>query len=317
MGRRLILAVLVFAVACGGCRARPKAPVPVAKQNELLAKPAIDLSHGIAGFPLETKQIPQKTVDFAFALHRGYAERLVSPRLIKLNVESGERANDFRHIFVDISGSQVKPDYVPKPPPKDTKAIGYIEAASLQYAADPLKYQNFAAGMRFAAKRAKLGILPAGDGTFGLSLVDCKEAHANLTLSLAGLRETLAKGVQAKQSVAFMVDKVDLDLASDNPRSLQADVLVYCRLFLFPARFHLTGRLDIDDAFNVHFSRLNAAGLDPTGKVVAGIVQTRLDKMNNRAARLLKMPDDRVRITELTMKLTENLTIDVDLAGSQ
>lgn len=316
MGRTLILAALISAAVCGGCRARPKAPVPVAKQTELLPKPAIDLSHGIAGFPLETKQIPRQAVDFAKALQQGYAQRLVSPDPIKINIHTGAKADEYKRIAVDISGSQVKPDYVPKPPPKDTKAIGYITADTLKYSADPLKYQHFAAGMRFEAKRAKLGILPAGDGTFGLSLVDCLEAHANVTLSMAGMRETLAKGVQAKQSVAFMVDKIDLDLASDNPRSLEADVLVSARVLLIPAQFRITGRLDIDDAFNVHFSKLNAAGLDPTGKVVAGVVQSKLDKVNNRAARLLKMPDDKVKISELVMKLGESLTIDVDLVGT-
>ena len=317
MGKRLIAAVMMAAAVGAGCRARPKTVVEVPKPSELLKKPAIDLSHGVAAFPLATTTQPTTAKAMAAALHDGYAKRLESPEKISIDAKPGLLVGEYKRIWIDISGSQVRADFSPKAPPKESEAIGYVTANTLRYTADPLKYQHFSAGMRLDVRKARLGIMPAGDGTFGMALYDCEDAHANLTLSMAGMRDTFAKGVESKNSMAFMIDGVELSLASENPRSLSADVIVSARLLLIPAKFRLTGRLDIDDAFNVHFSNLNATGLDPTGKVVAGVVQSKLDKMNNKAAPLLKMPGDRIKISEFQMKLGEMLTIDVDLVGGE
>ena len=319
-GRAIIGVAVALATlgASSGCRCRPTSDAHadvVARPVEILKKPAIDLSRGGAGFPLATTTAPTSATDVAEALRAGYIERLESPQWVRVDVTPGAKAGSLGRILIDISGSAVRSDFTPKPQPKQNDPVGVLHAGVLRYVADPLHYQHFTAGMRLEATGAALAVLPAGDGTFGLSLTDCRTGHASLTLSMDGLRESLAKGVQVKQSVAFMIDSIELALASDDARSLEADVAVHARVLLIPADFRLTGRIDVDDDFNVHFTKLNAAGLDPAGKVIAGIVQTRLDKLNDKAAPLLKLPGDRIKLSGLSMFVGDALTIEADLVG--
>lgn len=318
-GRRtLVLGLTLLLIGAGvACKSRPTADAGATetKQVELLKKPAIDLSRGGAGFPLQTTSFPLTADALALALRDGYARRLESPNSVRIEVEAGPVLGVLERLVIDISHSAVRPDFVPSPQPKENEPVAFLRAGLMRYVADPLNYQHFTAGMRLEADDAVLGVMPAGDGTFGLSLVDCATAHASLRLSMDGLRQSLAKGVRTQQSVAFSVNGIDLDLSSDHPRALVADVVVYARVLFLPANFRITGRIDIDDAFNVHFKNLNAAGLNPTGRIVAGVVQTRLDKLNGKAAPLLKLPGDRIRLTGLAMDVGEALTIDADLVG--
>ncbi|HEX8324467.1 MAG TPA: hypothetical protein VF595_11205 [Tepidisphaeraceae bacterium] len=318
-GRRTFVGITaVMMLMAAGCKSRPRATAAATQPSppvELLKRPAIDLTRGGAGFPLETKSVPSAPAAVAAALKAGYALRLESPDKVRIDIAPGPADGAFARMVIDISGSAVRQDYVPKQQPKQIEPVAFLRAGLLNYVAEPLRYRHFTAGMRLDANEAKLGVLPAADGTFGLSLVDCATAHASLSLSMDGLKQSLAKGVQSKQSLAFMVENVDLDLTSDNPRSLEADVLVRARLLLLPAHFRITGRADITDAFNVHFTKLNAAGLNATGKIVAGVVQSRLDKLNNKAAPLLKLPGDRIRLTDVAINVGEALTIDADLIG--
>ncbi len=300
-----------------GCRGRANqaatraAPPP----PEMLKKPAIDLTKGGAGFPLATKTLPTTAAEYEAALRRGYAERLLAPEQIRIVVAPDSPAG-LGKIEIDISGASVRPDFTPQLPKDDVAPLGYLRTGLLRYTADPLNYQHFSAGMRLEVRDPRLAVLPAGDGTFGLSLVDCSTGRAKMRISMDGLRESLARGVQVKQTMAFGIDSIEMDLTSDNPHALALDMTVHARLLLIPASFRMTGRIDVDAAFNVHFSQLNAAGLDPTGKVVAGVVQTRLDKINGKAAPLLKLPGDKIRVSDLAIAVNEALTIDIGLVGS-
>ncbi|MGC4032370.1 MAG: hypothetical protein QM754_11685 [Tepidisphaeraceae bacterium] len=294
------------------CAIEPACPPPV----QMLNKPAIDLSRGGGGFPLATKTVPMSKSDLTAALTAGYAERLENADAIKLDIAEGPAVGWLNRLVIDISGSAVRPDFVPKSQPKVAEPVAYLRVHDMQYIADPLKYQHFTASMRLETLNAVLGILPAGDGTYGLSLVNCQAAHARLELSMDGLRQSLAAGIKTKQSAAFQIDAVDLALNSDDPRSLLADVTVHARLLLIPADFRIKGRIDVDDAFNVHFSQLDATGTNPAGKIVAGVVQGKLDKLNNKAAPLLKLPGDKIKLSDLAMTVGESLVIDAELVGT-
>lgn len=317
----LLIAACLVLPAAVGCKSRPAEDLRAAEPAcpppvQMLGKPAIDLSRGGGGFPLATKTVPMSESDLTAALKAGYAERLVDASVIKLDIAEGPAVGVLNRLVIDISGSAVRSDFVPKSQPKVAEPVAQLRVADMQYLADPLNYQHFTAGMRLETVDAVLGILPAGDGTYGLSLVNCQTGHARLELSMDGLRQSLAAGIKTKQSAAFKIDAVDLAMNSDNPRSLEVDVLVHARLLLIPSDFRLKGRVDIDDAFNVHFSRLDATGTNPAGKIVAGVIQGKLDKINNKAAPLLKLPGDKIKLRDLAMTVGESLVIDAELVGT-
>src|SRR4051812_38723656 len=82
-----------LAAASAGCKSKPTADIqtgpPVPPPVQMMEKPAIDLSRGGGGFPLATNSVPFTAPDIAEALRKGYAERLESPELIRVDVVPG------------------------------------------------------------------------------------------------------------------------------------------------------------------------------------------------------------------------------------
>ncbi|MGN6507356.1 MAG: hypothetical protein ACTHM6_17505 [Tepidisphaeraceae bacterium] len=311
-------AVTLLAGLLAGCHpAPPPEPPPSTKPVELLKKPAIDLSRGGAGFPLAATTMPSNPWALRSALEKGYDRRLVDPTLTRVDLRPGFAPGAIERLAINLTGNTVRPDFVPQNPPKDAKPAGRLQVEQLEDLADPLKYATYAAGMRLMASDAELELIPDGHDEYLLNLVNCRDGQATFELSVDALQQSLANGVTIKRSPAFMIDSVDLSLSSANERSLAADVLVHAKVLFVPATFRLTGRLDVDADFNVHFLNLLATGTDPAGMLVAQLVQTKLDKVNGKAAPLLKFPGDQIKVDALQIHLSDILTVRVGLEGTR
>ena len=311
---------LAAAVALGvGCSSRPKPPAVdaavVKPPVQMLQKPAIDLSRGVAGFPLEGRDVPKSPGDAIESLRRAYANRLEGQNDIRIDAV-GQHLMDLQSLTIDLTGSTVRSTYTPKDQAKTDQAKTFILADRLAYIANPLKYQGYAAGLEVAATNAELTLIPTVENQWTLVLSDCHTGSARLRVGLEDLRQGILAAARQRQSVAFGVQDLAIDLASPTSRSLRVAIDVQARLFFVPARFTIRGKAAVDEQFNVHFSELSADGHDPSGAIVANFVQDRLQKYNDKAAPLVKLPGGKIHLTGLMFDVTDELSIDVNFAGT-
>jgi hypothetical protein len=311
-------AVVVVCAMCAinGCRTNKPAAAPTTRPVELLQKPAIDLSRSGAGFPIHLNTPPADAAALIDGLQRAYASRLEDNPNIRITTQ-GEQFTALQSIEIDLTGSTVRGDYTPKPPLQNTALTPFINTRILRYIAAPLRYQTYAASMMLEAQDAELSLSPAQDNQQLLSLTDCSRGSVRLTIGRHDLEAGLTAGARLRRSIALSLESVKLSLQSESDRSLQADLLVRSRVVLVPATFRLTGRVDVDDQFNVHFKNLSARGRDPSGAVLAGVIQARLDKLNNKAAPLLRLPGDKIRVTGLNITLDDALSIHMQFQGTR
>ena len=332
------LTILCVAGLTSGCRANRPHPssAPTTRPVEILKKPAIDLTRGGAGFPLDLSTPPGDIAALVEAMTRAYAQRLEPNPSIRITTH-GDQLNALQSLEIDLTGSTVRGDYTPKSDPKsnaksdakpdakgDAKSEAnasalapFIRTKRLRYAAEPLRYQTYNASMVLEAQDAELSLSPTQNGKLLLSLSDCSQGSARLTIGRRDLQAGLAAGARLRRSLALAIEGVELSLQSESEKSLHVALLVRSRVLLFPATFRLTGRADVDADFNVHFTHLSADGRDPSGAVIAGIIQTSLDKLNNKAAPLLRLPGDKIRVSELRITLDDSLSIDMRFKGSK
>ncbi|HEY0009806.1 MAG TPA: hypothetical protein VGB55_13845 [Tepidisphaeraceae bacterium] len=317
--RRFVLLLVVAALA-SGCQNRQRArvmgrmPIPTPRV-QMLQKPAIDLSRGVAGFPLQAENPPRTPQLLVAAMTEAYRARLEgSP---SLDIQAlGSSLKRLQLLQIDLTGSSVRSTYVPKDQAQEQFARPYILADRLRYVANPLKYHDYSASLVVEASKAELTLIPTTDHQWTLVLSDCDEGSAHIRVGLEDLRRGALAAAKARQSVAFGINDLSLDITSPSSRVLEARVLVKSRVFFVPSAFTISGRVRIDNQFNVHFSRLSAQGSDPSGAMIAGFVQGKLDKFNNKAAPLLKLPGGKIRLTDLRFNVDDKLGIDVQFAGT-
>ncbi len=317
-----LLYVVLFAVlaASSGCRTRAKRlddlPPPTTRAIEVLQKPAIDLARGGAGFPLDTEKPPATIEELESMLSKAYAARLEADPNIKITAD-GEKLTDLQRLTIDITGSTVRTTFTPKSQPKTASATPFLRVAHLQYLANPLKYQNYDASMTLQATEARLALLPDEDKKLSLALYDCREGSARISIGITDLEQGITAAAKLRGGVAMRIKSIEARMRSQSPRNLEAEVTVNANLLLIPTRFRMVGRADVDTEFNIHFTSLAAEGDDPSGAVIAALIQGKLDKLNNKAAPLLKMPGDKIRVTDLKITLDQRLTVEVQFTGTQ
>ncbi|MBC7783952.1 MAG: hypothetical protein H7144_08930 [Burkholderiales bacterium] len=316
------MAVLICAVAglLAGCRSAPRSmpatTAPTAPPVEVMRRPAIDLTRGGAGFPLDLTLPPKSLDELTTGLERAYAARLEGTQNIRITAD-GDSVTDLRSLEIDLTNSSVRPNYTPLSQVENAKYAQFMHVKKLRYVADPLKYQNYAASMVLEANDADLALTASDDKKLALALTNCSTGSARLTIDLRDLESGLAAGSRLRSTMAFGIDSIGLQLRSSTKQTLEAVLTINARVLMLPARFRLTGRADIDDQFRVHFTNLNAEGDDPAGAMVAAVVQGKLDKLNNRAAPLLKLPGDRIHIDDLQFMLDSNLRINIQFSGQK
>ncbi len=315
-----VVTVAMLACLFAGCRAKPKPfPVttaPTTKPVEILKKPAIDLSRSGAGFPLETTDSPTSILSLKESLQAGYKKRLTDESPILLDI-AGEDINHLDRLHVNLSDAAVRAGYQPANLPEPRRLDTFARVKDLIYTADPMNFNTYTGSMIMQAADADLGLVKDSSNKLYLVLKDCSAGSAQLKIDLRNLEKGLASGTRVRGLIGFTIDSVGIDVRSQSEQSIEAVFTIEARVLMIPAKFRLTGRADVDNDFRILFSHLSAEGDDPTGAMIAALVQARLDKLNNKAAPLLRLPGDRIRITDFSIKIENELVIDVKFAGTK
>ena len=318
----ILLSAVLLALAAG-CRSRPKSmedlPPPATRPVEILQKPAIDLARGGAGFPLDSTTRPASIEQLRQLLTAAYIARLEESPSVRITA-IGQTLSQLDLLEIDLTGSRVKGTFAPKPPDDPrTKitATPFTEVATLRYLADPLKYRGYDASLTLEATDARLALIPDPEGKLTLALYDCHAGKARISMELDDLERGLAAAARLRGGFATQIKSIQIRLVSESTRNLEAELTIHASVLALPTTFRLIGRADVDNNFNVHFTSLTAAGNDPSGAVIAAFVQANLDKINNKAAPLLKLPGDKIRVSDLKITLDRRLTVDIGFAGSR
>jgi len=316
----MMCSLLLIAIGAG-CRSRSQnmddLPPPTTRPVEVIQKPAIDLARGGAGFPLDVVTAPTTIEQLVDALTRSYQARLEADPMIGV-LAVGNTIGELKSLEIDITGSTVKSSFTPTGPAKSVPAARpFMRVGQLTYRADPLKYATYDASMTLQATNARLALLPAADKKLSLVLYDCREGSARISVALDHLEKGLTAAMRIRGGMALKLRSVEMRMRSASAHNLEADFTVHAHMLMVPTTFRLVGRADVDSNFNIHFTSLAAEGNDPSGAVIAAFIQGKLDKLNNKAAPLLKLPGDKIHITDLSLKLDDRLTVEVKFAGTQ
>ena len=310
----IVLAILMIGWVVG-CAGKPKDQSAALPQPQWLDKPAIDLSRGAASFPTEATDLPATADDLTAALTAGYALRLDPAGA---NPEIDVDAPNYPQIdrlHISLADGRVRSEYAPKNASKDLETIGELAVKRIEYIARPLRYFTHTTNLELFADDAGLEVVrdPA-DGKVSLSLVRAKAGRMTFSVTRDDLRASLTSGAKSRGGAAFAINGVEIQGASDNPRSLEGSVHIYARILLVPAEFTIGGRLDVDDNFNVLLSRLFVTGQDVGGGLIAAFLEPKVMKYDNKLMPLVRFPGDKMKLTDFRITLDDSLRLEVEFA---
>lgn len=275
------------------------------------AKPLVDFGKGAGGFPLAHDGLPLTREALVESLTEGYLDRVKLDVARPPVIAIGDEYPKLDTLAVDLSGGRIKPAFRPG----EFKSAGRFHPGALHvgylsYSAAPLKYIDGETTLRIAATDVTLALLRGRNEQATLVMTDASDGLVDFEVSLKDLRRMfLAAAKSGGNRAGYNVRDVKIDLTSDASRSLAIEMKVSGFWLLLPASFKLTGRIDIDDAFDAHLSGVSCSGEDVGGALLAGFIDRAIKKYDGRVMPLVRFPRDRIRLRTLRVDVDESLRL--------
>ena len=297
----LILALSIFFTGCAH-RARQEQT-----QLTYVSKPVIDFGRGGGGLPINGVKELHTIGDLMLGLMQGYRSRIEMPR----DHDPITLAGEFPHLDllrIDLSNGSLKKDFRPHQFKKPSAPQPSVFAKQFEYLARPLRYEDGLIEMHINARDAEMSLIRDGDQA-SLVLTDAAEGSFEFSMNVADIRPMLLAGAKAHANGGFSVKDIAFDAHSDNDRSLVIDLKVQANWLLLPADFHIVGRVDIDEAFNVRLSGLRCDGENLGGLLLAGFIDDAMQKHNGKVMPLAQWPGNKLHLSGAQIQLDDHIRI--------
>jgi hypothetical protein len=311
-----LLATLV-SVTAPGCQAPRSQNVPAntavsAARPVVSTKPLVDFSRGAGGFPLVGDALPPTREALVASLTTGYRHRVdPSPDAVApLVVAVGEDYPNLDSLVMDLSGARIKPGFRPSSFKAAARLGESLRVKHLEYVALPLRYSDGNTNLRIVAHDVTLNLLRGRGETAALVMTEARDGRVDFHVPVRDLERMLVASARTGGAKAgYRISDVSLKLSSDHSHSLACELTVGGWWLLLPTSFKLTGRVDIDDAYNARLSNVGCTGTDVGGALVAGFIDNAVRKYDGRVMPLARFPGGKIRIRDLRIDLDDSLRI--------
>ena len=265
-------------------------------------------------FPLKTTAFPTNAADLSRRLNESLRElfQLSNDPVTIREVAYPHLAS----LIVALDGAQLRGQPPPVPfPAGDTTPALTVDS----FTAGGSRISVGPAAIEFALEAQHLELHRGTDPDGKLILVLHKAANGHIEASVSAsdieaLIAEVAKTEAATHGVA--IDKVELSLRSNNPRSLVAEVRLRAKKLFLSTTLRITGQIDLDEGLNATISRLDCTGEGALASVACGVLKPHLEKINGREFSLMSLPLGEVRLRDVRIVTGDKLSVTAEFGAA-
>ncbi|MFL6589033.1 MAG: hypothetical protein ACJ8M4_02555 [Chthoniobacterales bacterium] len=264
-------------------------------------------------FLLKTDQFPGNSGDLTYRLNESLRDVFELPRDPVVVQESG-----YPHLSaltVSLDGAEVKRQ-APAIPSVSGNAVPALTVDSFNVSGSGLAVGPATIDFKLEAAGLELRQATNRDGNIVLLLHNAAQGRIDISTAIADLESLIGEVVASeagKHGVA--VDKVQLSLTSNGPRSLAAEVRLRGRKLFMSASLRIAGAVDLDDKLNARVSGLDCTGDGAIASVACGILKPQLQKIDGRVFPLMSLPIGEVRLRDVRIATGEKLSVTAEFAS--
>jgi hypothetical protein len=254
-------------------------------------------------FPLSGSDFPTSIDELKSAIRGGLSEvlTLTNPDSA-IRIEGGAWPALDR-MTIDLNDATLRiTQPPPKPKAKDDRQKG-ITVERIEVLGHPIRYGRSAADLGLSAGNVRLDFAHDQNGRALLLLGDATDGHIEMKIDKADLQNALTDAATAAAKPhGVAIQDLQLNLASDGPRSLAGELRVKAKKMVMSGVVLLRGRIDIDDALVATLSNLACSGEGMIGGMAAAMVNTRLKSFEGKRIPLtaLSLGDTALRDLQIT-----------------
>ncbi|HEY2140284.1 MAG TPA: hypothetical protein VGH00_09410 [Chthoniobacterales bacterium] len=265
-------------------------------------------------FPLKTDTLPANARDLTRKLNESLRDLfdLSNDPVVVREVSYPHLAS----LTVALDGAQLR-DQPPAIPSVGSKQSPALTVDSFTAKGSAMSIGPAAVDFALEAQQLDLHRATGADGNVVLVLHKAATGRIEVSASLSTLESLIAQVAKtegAKHGVA--IDGVRLTLASNNSRSLSAEVRLRARKLFLSTSLRITGRLDLDEELKASVSGLECTGEGAIASVACGVLKPHLEKLEGRNFPLMSLPLGHVRLRDVKIAAGEKLSITAEFGAA-
>jgi hypothetical protein len=265
-------------------------------------------------FPLNTRNLPASADDLAAAIND-------SLRAVFILSRDPTQVRDLSYphlaaLEVSLDGAELRGRPPGRPAlataPTPALAVDSLSAGGRGMSVGPaaIDFLLTATGVEIHQAKDSAGQIVLVLHTAAAGRVEASTSKADLEALIA----EVAKAEAGKQGVS--VDRVQLSLRSQSPRSLAAEVRLRATKLFLSASLRIIGQLDLDEELNARLSGLDCVGDGAIAAVACGVLKPHLQKLNGREFPLMSLPLGEARLRDVRLAVGEKLSVTAEFGST-
>ena len=265
-------------------------------------------------FPLKTAALPSSGSDL---------ERLLNESLQRFFITEFEpvtvRENSYPQleaISISLDGARLRPD-PPHRPVVEREAAPALEVDQFAIRGAPLFLGPAVINLSLSAQEVRLDRRKDPNGQIVLTVRNAAEGSIEISTTPTDLEALTAKLAEVQAAGrGVTIDRVQLKLRQQNPRSLAAEVRLRVRKSFLSASIQATGQLELDDQLNLAISDLNCSGDGAFATLACGLLKPYLEEINGRKFSLMSLSLGEIRLRDVQVTVGDKISVTAKFGGS-
>ncbi|HSU66623.1 MAG TPA: hypothetical protein VLJ39_07115, partial [Tepidisphaeraceae bacterium] len=287
-----------------GTGAAPATKAPAAPRGKAWLE-----ARSVCVFSLGEGRIPQDSNELAVALNQGWKNAITLPDPQKAVFIDGGTYPSVGTLRIDFSEGQLRP--APKKRQKievNNKVEKDLFVEHLEVKGQPMLLQKSKLNMKLVADGATIDMERDRRGRPVMLLSHAKSGTLNFDVSRADAEALLLQNAREMASpYGVNVEKMQLLIVPETPRSVQATLYVATKVAFVPAGMLFQAHVTVDNNMNARISGLTCEGDEALGPLIVHFLRPALAKYNNSTRPLVNFPTNGMKLRDVAVRVDDGL----------
>jgi len=257
-------------------------------------------------FRLGSGRMPQTPEELSAALADGWKQSITLPDPDKaVSIEGGYPA--IGTLRIDLSDGKLHTGRRDKIR-VNNRVEQDLQVNHLEVRGEPILLQTARLHMNLTADSARIDLERDRRGRPVMMLADAKSGTFSFDLSQADAEALLLRNArEAASPYGVTVERAQLKITPETPRSLAASLYIETRIAFLPAGMLFKAHVTVDDAMNARITGLTCDGDEALGPLIVGLLRPALQAYNGKTRPLLSFPSAALQLRDVAVRVDDSL----------
>jgi hypothetical protein len=262
----------------------------------------------VCQFPLGEGRMPEDAHELSVALNEGWKRNIVLPDPQKAVTITGGTYPTINTFRIDFSEGQLRPSTSKEKTVLNDRVEKNLQVEHLEVRGQPVLLQKSKLNMKLVAEGAQLDMERDRHGKPVMLLTQAKSGTLEFDVTRADAEALLLKNAREMGShYGVTIEKIELTVVPETPRSVQATLYVETKVALIPAGMLFQAHVTIDNSMNAKISGLTCDGDEALGPLIVHFLRPSLARYNGKTKPLVAFPTKNMHLRDVAVRVDDSL----------